>query len=694
MGPVSRAGERGRALPAVVLGLLLVLASLPFGLRPAAAADPDQLVSITITGLTPSVVTARDPKTRATITGTITNTTDRPLVRVQAFFWRSLDPITDADGLDHALDSAATDPFGRRIDDPTSYDETWTSDQQELAPGKTVPFTVRATLAQLQLPDTDGVYLVGVHVREDRTTTIGRARLFLPVAVGAPTNPVKMASLVLLSSRPSLLAPGTPASDDLAAQPAMFADDHLATEVDDGGRLDQLLGDADQADSSFAVDPDLIASLQAMRDGYRVQSDEGAVTDGTGSAEAARWLQRFEQVSDRRDGYRLPYASIDLAALVHAKQPGVLTAAEQAAAQVSSVADLPLLALPSNGYADTATLTAIAPMSPAAYLLSDASTGGDGPLLTGPGGHPIVAYSASSTRGGPGPSPSTTPTHQRQAFLAASWIDQATARPGTSLGSVRVIAKPEDLSAGAGPPVADAPWLERTTLDGLLDGAPSPAPKLSYPKTAGEAELDPAQLVDVADLARLGNRYADLVTTSGAGTRAAATTARAASGAWRDQQERSHAVAARQVTDLRSALGTGVVISGGHRATLTSRDDQRFPLTVTNHLTVPVTVQLRFDGAFPQRLTVKSSELMTLQPGEARQVPNEAVARTNGTFPVTGQLYTKGGQRVGNPWDVQVSAADISRVGWLIVIGSGVTLVGATAFRIRQVARERRGAEQ
>lgn len=676
-----------------MLGLLAVLAVavVPLSARPAAAGGPEPLVSIAITSLTPSVLTARDTAATVTITGTITNTTDRPLVRVQAFFWRSLDPITDTDGLDHALASEATDPYGRRITDASSFDQTWTPDQPELAPATSVPFTVRATLAQLGLPTIDGVYLVGVHVREDFSTTIGRSRLFLPVATGPAANTVTMASLVLLSSRPSLLTPASPAQAGVPAQSAVFADDHLTADVAEGGALDQLLTDADQNATSFAVDPDLIASLQAMRDGYRVQVAEGEPTRGTGGEVASRWLQRFAQVNQRRDGYRLPYASMDLAALTHDGQTSVITAGEEAAKQVDTVADLPLLAFPTAGLADRATLDAVAKVSPAAYLLSDRTTGGTGPLLVGPGDHPIVAFSSSSTLGGPGPAPSTTPTHQRQAFLAASWIEAATTKPGTSLGSVRVIATPEDV----GTPVAvDAPWLRRAALSGLLDGTPAPTPEsLSYPKSASKAELSPSQLSAIGDLARFGSRYAGLVTTEDAGVRAAATTARAASGAWRGQQHRSTTVTSREIARLREALATGVVISGGHHATLTSRDDQQFPLTVTNHLTEPVLVQLRFAGDFPQRLTVKSTQLTPLAPGQSVQVNNEAVARTNGSFPVTGELYTKAGQRIGNRWEVQVKAADISRVAWLIVIGSGVTLVGATAFRIRQVARERRDPE-
>jgi hypothetical protein len=88
----------------------------------------------------------------------------------------------------------------------------------------------------------------------------------------------------------------------------VFSDDHLAAEVSERGRLDQLLSAADADDRSFAVDPALIEELRTMKSGYMVLHQGGA-SEGSGQAVAARWLDRFDALKSDRDGFRLLYGS-------------------------------------------------------------------------------------------------------------------------------------------------------------------------------------------------------------------------------------------------------------------------------------------------------------------------------------------------------------------------------------------------
>ena len=79
-----------------------------------------------------------------------------------------------------------------------------------LEPDESTSFTISATLAQLALPDIDGVYLVGVHLRGRTDSvgpdiTVGRGRTFLPVVSTAPKEKVRQTSVVVLTSRPSLV---------------------------------------------------------------------------------------------------------------------------------------------------------------------------------------------------------------------------------------------------------------------------------------------------------------------------------------------------------------------------------------------------------------------------------------------------------------------------------------------------------
>ena len=120
------------------------------------------LVEITLTSMTPALPKADG---EITLTGTVTNITDQPIVRPQAYFWRNQTPIVDREGIDQALESASNDPIGaRRIQ---TYQNLYTDDAPNLEPGESAPFTLTAQVADLELEPpagTGGIYLIGVHV--------------------------------------------------------------------------------------------------------------------------------------------------------------------------------------------------------------------------------------------------------------------------------------------------------------------------------------------------------------------------------------------------------------------------------------------------------------------------------------------------------------------------------------------------
>ena len=148
-----------------------------------------------------------------TISGRITNTSDVELSNLQVAFWRSLDPIQTAEGMTAALASAANDPLGARAEGGSLYVNVPSESDRTLDPDESTSFTISATLTQLELPDIDGVYLVGVHLRgrvdgAGADVTVGRGRTFLPVVSKAPKETVRQTSIVVLTSRPSLLRTG------------------------------------------------------------------------------------------------------------------------------------------------------------------------------------------------------------------------------------------------------------------------------------------------------------------------------------------------------------------------------------------------------------------------------------------------------------------------------------------------------
>jgi len=673
-------------LATLVLATLLTVSALA---RPeqAVAAEPVALVSVTLHTFSPALPT-RDGQ--ITVTGTVTNLTQKRIFRPRAYFWRNQAPITDAEGFAQAGVSASNEPLGARYIADGSYDNLFDPDVPYLERGATRDFTLKVQVADLALSPTSGVYLMGVHVLQNESVpAVGRVRVFVPVLSRAPRNTQQMTSVVALASRPSLLRPG------------VFSDDHLAAELAPGGRLSVLLRAADARDVSFAVDPELVSEITTMKEGYQVLGDDASTSDGAGRADATRWLDRFTELLADHDGYRLLYGSPDVAGLAHAGRQDLLHASEAAAKTVSLTASLPLLVWPGDGAADAETVAAATALQPNAILLSDVATGSTRPLLQGVAvdgtrSPEIVSYTSAAFAGGPGPQPSETPVHLRQRLLAESWLQAATRPAGTTLGHVRLISTKAQAKGNVESVVA--PWIRQSTLSELLKSAPATwSGQLRYGESDRSAEITVGQLATLDRLSRSWETWQDLLvdhTSAKAATSAAL--ARSTSVRLRPE-DRFRAFLEPQQAHL-DLLLSSVQISANRRV-LTPPGRVEFPVTIRNTLppsTDPanvtlnqVQVELRFRSANSQRLTVQPLKLTAIDAGENHQGTALVDARTNGTVRVNAQLYTASGLPVGRAVAIDVKATQAGSVGWLIAVGAGIVLVGSTALRIRQVTRDR-----
>ncbi len=686
----SRRTATLRRVLVAVLSLLAAYAGLSLAAPTAAAEEPVRLVDITLTRVTPSLPT-RDGT--LTLRGRVTNITDQPLDRPRLYFWRNQAPITSQEGVDQALDSEANNPLGKRLLDETAQDLT-TERSPALEPGRSASFRITVPITALELPPTDGVYLMGVHVLVPTSNfAIGRSRLFVPVVdqTDVPAAPLRMTSLVLLASRPSLITR------------SVFSDEHLAKEVGAGGRLTALLAAADTEGSSFAVDPALVEELGTMADGYQVRRRDGSTVAGVGQSDAARWLDDFDDLLDDRDGFRLPYASPDLAALTHDQQYDAVRASTAAGKAVEDTRALPLLAFPAAGAADAETVQTAASLDPRAILLADTSADGDGPLLEGPqvdgaAGPPIVSYSAAEARtgGGPGPDPRNTAAQVQQRFLAETWIQATTLADDSVLGRVRVVSTA--AQARGDDSTSEAPWLRPTTLSDLLQTKPRVwDQRYRYPDTARDAELTFGQLDRLRRLNAGFESYAEmLVDGSAIRTTADAAVARAASAGWRRHDRSRQAFLDPQQAALDSAVLTNIRISSSARVQTVGRQ-VAFPITVINDLepdennpdASAVALKLVFTSDNSQRLSIKSIELDPIRAQDSITEAVQVVAKANGTVPVVAQLMTESGRKIGRPVTVDVDVTQNGTTGWAIAIGSGIVLVGTTALRIRTVQRAR-----
>ena len=473
------------------------------------------------------------------------------------------------------------------------------------------------------------------------------------------------------------------------------SDDHLAGEVATGGRLDRLIEAANSAGTSFAVDPELIQALRAMRAGYTVRGP--ASSTAAGQAAAARWLERFETLKSTRDGFQLLYGSPDIAALVHGGQTTLLTQAQLAGRAVEGLTGLPLVVLPARGAADGDTLTAIEDLHPAAILLADVSTSQSGPLLSGRTNAPIVNVSASSFGGGPGPEPRNTPVHLQQRMLAETWL-QATAVPAvTTAGRVRLITNAAQMAGER--EAMNPPWIKRSTLSDLLRSSPTTwNQELTYPKSARVAELRPSQLRLIRQLEQSYATYTELLAEpDGAKVAAASSIARATSGKWRGNGTAMRGFIRPQQAELGTILDEKIEVRASRRVTTVSRQGS-FPITVRNTLAAPesptsltdaVKVRLVFRSRVDQRLTVRPIDVGVVRAGANFAGAAQVEAEANGTVPVTAQLTTTSGKPIGQPVTIQVTATQAGTTGWIIVGISLPVLIGGVALRIRQVTKER-----
>ncbi|GAB3708587.1 DUF6049 family protein [Mariniluteicoccus flavus] len=665
-----------RLVRVLLAGLLALLA--PTLAVPVAHAADDQQVAITIDQFDPAT-----PDRAATITirGKVTNTSSEPLSTAQALFWRDWSPITSADGMRAALESPATQPYGGRVTDIGAFQPLTTDQKTTIAPGETVPFQVQAPVSSLELPRTAGVYLMGVHVvgkiGRRASATLGRARVFVPLPRqnnqgAAPTTPatVKVPTVVMLTSRPSMVRPG------------LFADDHLAEEMSANGRLSKLMRAASRTDVSHAIDPALLQAARAMADdaGYQIRQADGAMVPGTGQAVARRWLADLDRL-DETHAFRLPFAVPDLTPIAHQALEDTFHRIVSATTQVDGIRDLPLLGYANGGFLDTPTVGWIERMDPAAILVANART--EQALLAPIQTAPLVAFSGATFAGGPGPDPRQTAIHVRQRLLADTWL----AATNASGPQVHVVASADEADADLG---ARAAWIARVPLTDTLRDRPSEwSEQLDYTPEMRAAELSPAQVGRLRDLSRAQAAYAEMMVDPAPHQRDGdAQAARSASSWWRGNPAGFQTWIDPLLTEANQAL-TGAVKLTAQKTVIMSGQSGSFPVTVTNTLRTPVRVAIDFDSDQPQRLSIPRHENIEVPAGQSTTVNVRPRAAANGPVMVTAQLVTPGGTPLGRHNRVEVRATNFGFVGWIIVVASGIVLLAATALRIRQVARER-----
>ncbi|PXW36100.1 UNVERIFIED_CONTAM: hypothetical protein DES50_1011047 [Williamsia faeni] len=365
----------------IVLGVALLFV-VP--LAPAATAAPgddestsDQFLQISLDSIDPSTVSTTSSGT-VTARGHLNNVGDRPVSNIAMRLQRG-DVITTSAGLGDSLSA-----------DPNSFEIVgdFVDVAKALAPGASVPFTLRIALSQdnsdkpgLDI-DKPGVYPILINVNGTpeygAPARLDDARTLLPV-MGLPEDALRAATqssadlqaalprampvapdgsvapdvsapmgLTLLwpIAAPASLAPGVTGGGD---ETVRLLDNGLLQSLEPGGRLDTLLTAMEQTQEQqastpltqsicLAVDPDLLVSVQAMTGPYLVtdtpRNPTGPAVKGTGSAVADAWLTRLQTLASTMCVVATPFAHVDIDALARVDDAGLSEAALAAPADI------------------------------------------------------------------------------------------------------------------------------------------------------------------------------------------------------------------------------------------------------------------------------------------------------------------------------------------------------------------------
>jgi len=541
-----------------------------------------------------------------------------------------------------------------------------------------------------------GVYHVGATViagdREGARAPVARIDTLIPLLPPASSGTLPTTGVVTLIP---LAAPVRRQAD------GTFLDDSLAGLVAVGGQLRNLLdfvASAPPDTLEVVLDPALRQAVADMADGYRVRSLSQVAAGlpgetGTGQADAQRWLTELDAAVSSQDLLFMPWGSPDASALGSHRLPGVVDAAVRASQRYAAQQRI-TATVASWPYAGASTRRGLATSSRAGAplrLISQRS-------LTTLRGEPRPAYP---------PTQVLVPTADGQVTALVTRTDVAgtVIRPDLSgpqllrdlvaEATVRALDKQPRATSLVAVPFGWDPGVTTSSAELVKAyGFPTVAPETAasaaqqtavpYPgrilMPRSVSPLPTGLLSAIKELRDRGRTFTDLLSDrNNAVSRYDQILAASGSSLWRDDVTDRVAVTQRAAQEsVKSAAK--VTVTGPTFVALSSATGQ-FPLTVTNGLTVPVTVEVIVHAENPA-VTVDKIPSLTLDAGQRRDI--EATARSDGSG-LTGvrvRLTTSSHRPVGKPWTFDVRSTQIGMAIWVVMGIGAAILFGAAGRRI------------
>ncbi|MET7450462.1 DUF6049 family protein [Streptomyces sp. NPDC005574] len=676
-------------------------------------------VAVALDTLSPS--TPRDGDT-LTVSGTVTNTGKQAVTGAHVGL-RLGSVLTTRS----AIDDISRDSTDLRTGTGTEVGGSYVEKFTKLTPGVAQPFSLRVPVDKLDLGD-DGVYPLAVSLSGQTSAQpwdqlLGIQRTFLPWQPAEADTRTRTTYLWPLVSTVHMTAQ-TRSNEQ---QTPVFLNDDLASEISPGGRLDQLLSLGKDLDVTWVIDPNLLASVDAMTHNYQVRADDGTTTAGTHQAVAKQWLADLQAAVKNKEVVALPFADPDLASLAHngTRVTGSLSHLKEATDVVTNTVEPILHTVPVTDFAwpvDGAVDPSIVKVATSAgadkvIARNDSlqETGGlpytpSAARPIGGGTTAVVADARLSTAFQGDLIKASSGTLAVQTFLA-----QSLALNGQTDKQRSIVVAPQRMPtarqaqamAEAITALQDGTWSESQELSAAASAKPDPGattrvPSTSaYPSSLRKRELPRAAFEEIASTqAELDSFKVILTDQSRVVTPFGRAMNRAMSTSWRGLA--TEAAAYRTGVKIYLDRLTGQVRLIDKSDTKLSGRSATIPVTVQNNLVQGVGhLRLRLTSTSP-RLEIGGESFdeqpVTVSGGHSQTVKFTTTAKANGQAAVVAQLYTEDGQKYGEPVTFDVKVTEFTATV-MLVIGGGFLLLVLAGFRMythrkRAAAREADEAEE
>lgn len=682
----------------------------------APAQPPPAPVRLDVAGMNPRVVTAAGPG-ELVLTGTVTNTGPTPLdglsVRVQRGPALQGEPDLRAALAEEAGTDDVTPPF---------------ADLGPLAPGASMPFRY-------------AVPLVGDPMTTLALSGPGSYPLLVNLNGSAGAAPSRLASvhtLLPVSSLPGAPAPAPPPATPVTmlypitdaprrippvpGQTPHLTDDDLATSFAPGGRLRGLVdalaaqappGSPTRTAVCPAVDPELVATADAMAGGYEVVAPDGSTHPGRGAEAAGQWLSALSAAARGGCVLALPPADADLVALVRGGRADLARLLlEQGRAALTERLGTPVLddtVWPIDGVLDEPTLDALG--GGTRMVLSAEGVGGDTPasgtvrLTDDAPGRPAdraVLVDPLLTEAAAQPHDTELQEGDAGALTGQDLAGALAFRAGGggALPGPLVVAPPRGWNSGGDAATGMLAGLSALITDGRVAPAglggdlgqpPGETARLFYPVQAGGAEI-PGSVI-----ARIGEQVGELESLrsaaearTGVGASPAEVfdplvrgTARAAAAAWRGDPARAEREATVVGDRIEQIRGSVRVLEPPSPYSLGTSDA---PLLITVANGLPVTMRVRVVLSSTTGLRVGPIAVQAVPPLGRVQVRVSAKVTRSGQFSVDAGLRTPDGAVLGPDTRLRVRSTVYGTVTvWLTAIAGAVLVVLVVRRMLRRI---------